>query len=234
MTNLFFRIIRKLRKDIRKIALQRVFYRFRRQTMVPRRRFVENLVLVETALRTPALDGGCIVECGTWRGGMAAALVLVGGKGRDYFFFDSFEGLPPAKENDGERAIAWQADKTAADYYDNCAASLEEFLDLITTVSPAGDNIHTIKGFFDATLPDFAPPPIAVLRLDGDWYDSTMICLETLWPHVLDGGLVIIDDYYYWDGCTRAVHDFLSRHDLPERIRQSPAGTYYIIRGSRG
>ena len=78
-----------------------------------------------------------------------------------------------------------------------------------------------VRGWFEETLRDFAPPsPIAVLRLDGDWYESTTVALEALFRHVAPDGIVIVDDYYAWDGCSRAVHDFLSRNGLTARLTQ--------------
>ena len=88
------------------------------------------------------------------------------------------------------------------------------------------------KGWFEDTLPDFQPEkPISVLRLDGDWYESTICILENLYDKVIPGGLIPIDDYYDWDECSRAVHDFLSEHKLRDRIRQSRyGGVAYIIK----
>src|SRR5262249_59574584 len=81
------------------------------------------------------------------------------------------------------------------------------------------------QGWFSDTLPQFRPAaPIAVLRMDGDWYDSTLCILEHLWPQLAPEALVIVDDYYDWDGCARAVHDFLSREGRSERIQQSWTG----------
>ena len=68
-----------------------------------------------------------IVECGCWKGGMSAALIEIGGFQRDYYFFDSFEGLPPAKAIDGPAALAWQADTASPSYHDNCTASIDDF-----------------------------------------------------------------------------------------------------------
>jgi hypothetical protein len=88
---------------------------------------------------------------------------------------------------------------------------------------------YLVKGWFDQTLPKSTIyDPIAVLRLDGDWYDSTLTCLENLFSRVSTGGLVIIDDYYTWDGCARAVHDFLSRHSRPEKIRSCDYFAYFV------
>ena len=64
-------------------------------------------------------------------------------------------------------------------------------------------------------------PAIAVLRLDGDWYGSTMTCLEHLFDKVLPGGIVLMDDYYAWEGCSKAVHDFLSARSATEQIRSA-------------
>jgi O-methyltransferase len=90
-------------------------------------------------------------------------------------------------------------------------------------------------GWFADTLPEFieaahADDTIAVLRLDGDWYDSTLECLNQVGDMVSDRGTVIVDDYYAWDGCARAVHDYLSRGELPYRIKSLPknSGAYFI------
>jgi O-methyltransferase len=182
--------------------------------MIPIDSYVENLFL---ARQVAKLDG-CIVECGVWRGGMMAGISTVLGPDREYFLFDSFEGLPPAKEVDGSAALEWQRNTQAPDYYDNCSAG-EEYARRAMTLAGAR-TFHLVKGWFEETLPSFAPPkPIALLRLDGDWYDSTMVCLESLFHHVIPGGLIIVDDYYAWDGCTKALHDFLSRQSAVERIR---------------
>lgn len=177
------------------------------------------------ARRVSNVDG-CVVECGVWRGGMTAALVSVLGAHRKYFLFDSFEGLPPAKPVDGAAALRWQRDTQSAGYYDNCSAG-EEFARRAMMLSGAA-SFYLIKGWFEKTLSDFSPPePIALLRLDGDWYDSTLVCLERLFEHVAPGGMIILDDYYTWDGCSRALHDFLSRHSAVERI-QNLGGVCYI------
>jgi len=192
--------------------------------MISRLGFVDNLCLASDILTSPTLKGGSVVECGTWRGGMSAGLVSAGGPDRGYYFFDSFAGLPPAQNIDGEAALTWQAETK-----DNCSASYQEFVRLITTLGVPPFRLNIYKGYFEQTLPDFDPKPVALLRLDGDWYDSTMICLEKFWPYVLSGGVVIIDDYYAWDGCSRAVHDFLSKRQLAEPIRNSRLnGVAYI------
>jgi O-methyltransferase len=87
------------------------------------------------------------------------------------------------------------------------------------TISGA-EKFHLIKGWFDETLVRNKPRgPIAFLHLDADWYESTTICLEQLFNIVAVGGIIALDDYFMWDGCSRALHDFLSRRSAVERIR---------------
>jgi O-methyltransferase len=142
---------------------------------------------------------------------MIAGLADVLGAEREYFLFDSFQGLPPATPMDGQSAKAWQSNTQGPTYYDNCSAPIE-FAERAMRLSCAR-NYKIEKGWFSDTLPKFSPPcPIAILRLDGDWYESTTVALENLVKYVAHEGIVVIDDYYARDGCSRAVHDFLSRH----------------------
>jgi O-methyltransferase len=96
----------------------------------------------------------------------------------------------------------------------------------------ANAKYRIFSGWFRETVPKYAAenPNIAVLRLDGDWYDSIATCFDELFQHVAHGGLVIVDDYGSWDGCTRAVHDFLSRTNATEAIRKTRSGVAYLIK----
>jgi hypothetical protein len=77
-----------------------------------------------------------------------------------------------------------------------------------------------VKGWFEDSLPANRQRigPIALLRIDGDWYSSVRCCLDNLYDQVVDGGLVVLDDYYAWDGCAIAVHEFLGSRRLAHRI----------------
>ncbi len=206
------------------LRLRRLYRKYKPYTMIPQPVFLDNLRLV----RDRALPAGAVVECGVWRGGMSAAVAEVLGPSRDYYLFDSFEGLPPAKEIDGAAALAWQADTTSPTYFDNCRAELEHAKRAMSL--SGATRTHLVKGWFADTLTSFpADQRIAVLRLDGDWYDSTMQCLTGLFPRVAAQGLIILDDYYMWDGCALAVHDFLSHARLTCRLRQSPHGVCYMV-----
>lgn len=201
----------------------RIATRYQSHTMLRRGQFIDNLLLAEKY----APPTGDVVECGVWRGGVIRGLADVLGDRRTYHLFDSFEGLPPASGVDGKAALAWQADVESPTYYDNCTAD-ESYARSLFEGSGFDYSIH--RGWFKETIPSFcAPNEIALLRLDGDWYDSTMTCLTDLFPQLAPGALVLIDDYYTWDGCTRAVHDYLSRTESALRIRQSGLGTCYLI-----
>jgi O-methyltransferase len=193
-------------------------------TMIPEDIFLGNLDLCSQFKKIQ----GCVMEFGVWKGGTSAAIAELMGKEREYFLFDGFEGMPPAKEIDGKKALDWQSDKSSPNYLDNCKADIS-FAQQAMKMSGT-PKYKIVKGWFNDTVPSFVPPEkIAILRLDCDWYDSMMICLDTLYKYVAPGGLIILDDYLVYEGCSRAVHDFLSKNNSPLMIRQHPSGVPYII-----
>ena len=198
--------------------------------MLPRKAFFGNLFLVDYHNRCGELNGGCFVECGTWRGGMAFAITAILPNIRDCHFFDSFEGLPTAGKFDGRKAHQEQQD--GALWHNNNSAELDDFLSGLEPINSSHRPLYAHKGWFEDTLPQFRTErSISILRLDGDWYDSTLCIFENLYEKVIPGGLILIDDYYDWDGCTRAVHDFLSKRKLRDRLRQSRfGGVAYIVK----
>jgi len=211
------RLARKLPKAVR------VYEKYRTHTMIPPGVFVNNLLLCEEK----APKTGCIVEAGVWRGGMSAGIADML-PGRVHYLFDSFEGLPPAEEIDGEAALKWQRNVTGPAYLDNCRAD-RSFAEEAMAIANA-KKVHIVQGWFNETVLGFVPSePIAILRLDGDWYASTMQCLSGFYPHVMQGGLIILDDYYTYDGCARALHDYLSAHKCADRIEKW-RGICYLIR----
>ena len=209
-----------------------IYRKFQEQTMIPEQVYVSNLELCESASHVQ----GCVVECGVWRGGMSGGIADLLGPEREYFLFDSFEGLPPAETIDGPDMIECIRDKTP-DYRDNCRASREEAERSMQ--ASAAKRYQLYKGWFSDTIPAFvAPSPIAILRLDGDLYDSTMTCLKHLYGQVAQGGIVILDDYDYWEGCARATHDFLAEfsRDLRHtpRLRQWANSVTYMVNAPYG
>jgi O-methyltransferase len=201
-----------------------IYSKYREFTMIPESIYLGNLDLCRKYAAP-----GCIVECGVWRGGMIAGIADMLGDERTYILFDSFEGLPEAQEIDGAAAVAWQKNKEAPLYYENCKADIE-FAKRAMELSHA-HKVDIVKGWFSDTLRNYPfTSEIAVLRLDGDWYESTFECLNSLYPKVAKGGVIILDDYYFWDGCSRAVHDYLSINKLTDRIEQSEQRIYHIVK----
>ena len=212
---MFMLVWQRLIRFLRAIKFLRLSGKYHQFTMAPASYFWRNMLLVDQRRHV----NGCVIECGVWRGGMSAGMAEVLGPEREYFLFDSFEGLPPAQDVDGKAARDWQADSRGELYYDNCRAPVE-FAERAMKLARVS-KYTIVKGWFAQTIPGFVPPcPIAVLRLDGDWYESTMIVLENLYKYLAPDALVIVDDYYAWDGCSRAIHDFLSRHQLAARVTQ--------------
>ena len=189
-----------------------IFRKYKDFTMVPENAYAGNLHLASTIKSIP----GAIVECGTWRGGMIAGIADVLGAGRRYHLFDSYEGLPPAQAIDGPAALALQRDKSDPMYHDNCRASEDEARQAMSM--SAAEDIRVVKGWFKDTLPNSAVGPIALLRLDADWYESTKQILDNLAGCVVSGGLIIVDDYYTYDGCAKAVNECAAERNL--KIRQ--------------
>ena len=190
-------------------------------TMVP----TESLVDLSRVVRAVVTYGipGQFVECGVWRGGssflMAELLRQAGSSDRKVWLYDSYEGLPAPKEIDGQRAFEYTQNTSSEWYHDNCTASLDQ---VQRDAAELGLGAYTefIKGWFDRTLVPTRDRvgPIAILRIDADWHDSVLCCLESLYDQVVEGGFVIFDDYYTFDGCAIAVHEFLGRRNLSHRV----------------
>lgn len=190
-------------------------------SMIHRYKYIDNLSLCRSCAGIP----GDIVECGTWRGGMSGGMAQVL-PGRRSVLFDSFQGLPAAGHHDGSTAHQWiedgkllEAPKAAAEKSMQRSGSTD---------------YEIIEGWFTDSVPLYASEKrsICLLRLDGDWYESTLTCLQYLFPLVSDGGIVIFDDYGHWEGCTRAVHHYLATNDRPEPILHSRYGVAFLVKGS--
>lgn len=167
---------------------------------------------------------GDIVECGVWKGGsmmlVAKRLLQLGDTGRRLFLFDTFEGMSEPDERDVS-AVDNRAAKdllSESERLDGnnvwCYSSLDEVQANLRSTGYSMNNISFIKGKVEDTLPEKSIGKIALLRLDTDWYESTLHELETLYDQVVPGGIVIIDDYGHWSGCRKAVDEFIAKRKL--------------------
>jgi len=169
---------------------------------------------------------GAFVECGVWRGGSAIVMGVAARKANPVpplHLFDSFEGLPEPDANDGVQAAKYSDGKAGGKLVSiaKCDASLEYVKSALfghAGLSPADVVFH--QGWFQNTLPAEAKSigPISVLRLDGDWYASTKICLEHLYPLLSRDGIVILDDYFLWEGCKKATEEYRQTFGISDPI----------------
>ncbi len=173
---------------------------------------------------------GDIVECGVWRGGSMQTVALVlkslGASDRSIHLFDTFEGMPPPGEEDrrfdGETAETL-LEKGTRDQAIWAYATLDDVKEGIREVDYPADRVHFHQGMVEETIPDQAPEKIAILRLDTDWYASTIHELDHLYDRLTPGGILIIDDYGFWKGSRQATDEFTAKRGL--RLFLSPLGS---------
>lgn len=167
---------------------------------------------------------GAIVETGCWKGGLGAYMAQFG---REVWLFDSFEGLPEMTENDAELLNAKGLPLHTKTGYIAVSEDTPREIAEKLKVKP-----HIIKGWFNETLPKHKEEigQIAILRLDGDTYDSTLDALNTLYDSVSEGGIIVVDDYYDFGGCRKAVYDFFSSKNIAPSIYRYPFGNAYFYK----
>lgn len=159
---------------------------------------------------------GDFVECGVWRGGhgIAAALTFKLYKSdRKVFCLDTFLGMTKPTNNDFSnyskvKAISKFNSNSRRNHNEWCFASYEDVQANFLSAGVSQDNFQLIKGDVVETLPRFQVNAISLLRLDTDWYESTKMELIHLWPHLSEGGVIIVDDYGHWAGSKKAVDEF--------------------------
>lgn len=162
---------------------------------------------------------GAFVECGVWKGGSAMAAMLAftdaNDREREIYLYDTFSGMTAPTEHDGDRASSEFQQKALADgTSDWCRAGLADVRKNLAICQYPEANIHCIQGKVEDTIPKVLPRAIAILRLDTDWYESTMHELKHLYPLLSPGGVCIIDDYGAWRGARKAVDEFLADKPL--------------------
>lgn len=177
---------------------------------------------------------GAVVECGVWRGGasMAMALRLQSlGQARDFFLYDTFDGMsePTADDTDPAGLPAAQLlQNSPKDEHNHiwAYAPFEKVRQNFESTGYPGERLHFIQGKVEDTIPATLPEKIALLRLDTDWYASTKHELAHLYPLLESGGVLILDDYGYWSGAKKAADEYfresgLGLHPVPDGYSNS-------------
>lgn len=185
------------------------------ETMVGLRRLDNVQRCVTDVIRESV--AGDLLEAGVWRGGttifMRAILAAHGDAGRRVWVADSFRGLPPP---DPER---YPADSGLDLSGPTFSVALEEVKANFARYGLLDERVRFLEGWFKDTLPVAPIDQLAVIRLDGDIYESTIEALSCLYPKLSVGGYLIVDDYGCFEACRRAVDDYRSEHGVEEPIQ---------------
>lgn len=198
------------------------------ETMIGMERLDNVRACIETALADDV--PGDLIETGVWRGGatilMRAVLAAYGVTDRTVWVADSFRGLP---RPDHERYPQESADDPHWTF-DELRVSRDEVAAAFARYGLLDDQVSFLEGWFHETLPDAPIEQIAVLRLDGDMYSSTMDALQALYDRVPDGGFVIVDDFGAVDACRKAIHDFREERGVEAPIHEVDwTGVYWRV-----
>ena len=168
---------------------------------------------------------GSFVECGVYKGGSVMNMALTQ---QNYarlvhmYLYDTFEGMTAATDHD----ITYHG-HSAAHILKNpekkCVCSEEDVRKHVFSTGYAPEFFHFVKGDVVQTLQKVIPPKIALLRIDTDWYESTKAILEHLFPQLVKGGVMILDDYDYWRGARKAVDEYFAANNItPSFIPMGP------------
>jgi O-methyltransferase/8-demethyl-8-(2,3-dimethoxy-alpha-L-rhamnosyl)tetracenomycin-C 4'-O-methyltransferase len=199
------------------------------QTMIGVARMRNVRILAERVLEENV--PGDFLEAGVWRGGaciyMRGILAAYGMSDRVVWAADSFAGLPPPNPE------IYPADTGDAHHtVKDLSIPLEEVRANFALYGLLDDQVQFLKGWFEESLPGAPVERLAILRLDGDMYSSTIQTLDALYAKVSPGGFVIIDDYIL-HGCRQAVLDFRNRHGIDDEIQDIDGAGIYWRKGSR-
>jgi len=165
---------------------------------------------------------GDFVECGVWKGGSTLAMALTLEKlnvtGRQLYLYDTFEGMSEPTDLDkdlnnkaADELLKTNNKETSSIWAFSGINEVKKTMSL-SKYNPA--NIFYVQGKVEDTLPESSHNKIALLRLDTDWYESTKIEMELLFPRLVTGGVLIIDDYGHWQGAKKAVDEYIAANKL--------------------
>ncbi|MFO0886577.1 MAG: TylF/MycF/NovP-related O-methyltransferase [Pirellulales bacterium] len=176
---------------------------------------LRNLKRVAQMIEANKIEGD-VVECGTCRGGSAATLAMFMGK-RRLWLYDSFEGLPDPSALDGDYAKDWKG---------KCLGNVPD-TEAALKVAGLHPDFYTIKkGWFEDTLKEPHAQKVALLHCDADFYEPVKLVLETFYPLIPEGGIIVLDDFGSWEGCREAFYDFCQKFGekpLLERVDRDQA-----------
>jgi hypothetical protein len=178
---------------------------------------------------------GLVIEAGTALGGSAIAMAAAKSQERPMLVYDVFGVIPPPSEQDGAAGQGRYADITAG-----CSEGLggdvyygyhEDLMGEVTasfarhSVPVDEHRIELVQGLFQDTIK--IDEPVALAHVDADWYESTLTCLNRIAPHLVPGGRIVVDDYWFWSGCRRAVDEYVADH---AELRMERRAKIHLVR----
>jgi len=169
---------------------------------------------------------GDYVECGVFKGGSIMNMALTQlnyAKKVHIYLYDTFEGMTPYGDYDVSHA-GIPAEKILKNPSKMCVCSLEQVKKNINLTNYPQDFLRYYKGDVAFTLKQEIPEKISLLRLDTDWYESTKIELEILYPKLVKGGVLILDDYGYWQGARKATDDYFCSLGITPKFEPMQSG----------
>jgi O-methyltransferase/8-demethyl-8-(2,3-dimethoxy-alpha-L-rhamnosyl)tetracenomycin-C 4'-O-methyltransferase len=156
---------------------------------------------------------GDFIEAGVWRGGccilMRGVLAANGVTDRKVYGADTFAGLPPPDPQTYPQDDSWNFHR-----HKQLAVSLDQVKSNFARYGLLDDQVIFVEGSFRDTLPSLEAGPFALIRLDGDWYESTYVALTALYPKLSPRGFVIIDDFHLIPPCRQAVIDYRAKYEI--------------------
>jgi hypothetical protein len=169
---------------------------------------------------------GAFVECGVWKGGSVLAMILalqeLGSDGREIYLYDTFTGMTEPGAGDVSKfhpdaRDLWEQTGGAPwpELFDPETFNEEAVRATLLETGYPAERLHFVTGPVEETIPGTVPERIALLRLDTDWYESTLHELRHMYPRLGDGGVLIVDDYGHWEGCRRAVDEYFAAEPNP-------------------
>ncbi len=167
---------------------------------------------------------GDFVECGTYKGGSAAILGSQLTASRHLWLYDSYQGMPPVEEIDGEGAKEWVG---------KCVGRIEDVVEVLTLVGLSKAQYTIRAGWFHKTFKTPLSSRVALLHCDADWYESVLSVLKTFYPLVPEGGIVVLDDFGCWEGCREAFYDFCSGYGEKPLIERFEYDQAYWVKGKK-
>lgn len=177
---------------------------------------------------------GAFAECGVWRGGSVLAMIFtlqeIGVTDRDIHLYDTFDGMTAPTEHDRSRLHppaleTWAqaqrgGDRAWPEFFDPRVFDEAGVRETLLSTGYPSERLHLVRGPVERTLPGQAPEQLALLRLDTDWYESTRHELVHLYPRIVEGGVLIIDDYGHWEGARRAVDEYFDDSTTPPLLHR--------------